>query len=266
MLNGKNYILSTQNLAIGYRKKEGDHIIGKNISLGLNKGEVVCLMGKNGIGKSTLIRSITGVQENLGGDVFIGHKLLSKFSLSQIAQTISLVLTDKIEPSNLTVFELVALGRHPYTNWLGTLSEKDEESIIFSLSRTDLLSIKNTKVNELSDGQMQRVMICRALAQDTPIIILDEPTAHLDIQHKIETFQLLHSFAHELNKAILISTHEIQLSLQIADQLWLMDDQGITTGHADELIKNGEINRLFDNPSIHFDHQSRLFKFINLKK
>jgi iron complex transport system ATP-binding protein len=261
-----NNILSAENLTIGYKKGKGNHIVGKGISLVLKKGEVVCLMGKNGIGKSTLIRSITGVQENLGGDVLIEQKPLKRFSLSQIAQTISLVLTDKIEPTNLTVFELVALGRHPYTNWLGTLSKKDEETIHFALSKTDLLSLSNTKVNELSDGQMQRVMICRALAQDTPIIILDEPTAHLDIQHKIETFQLLHSFAHELNKAILISTHEIQLSLQIADQLWLMDKEGITTGNVDELVKNGEINRIFDNPSIHFDHQSRLFKFINLKK
>ncbi|MFD1315977.1 ABC transporter ATP-binding protein [Namhaeicola litoreus] len=265
-MNKTNNILSTEDLTIGYKRNKGNHVVGKSISLALKKGEVVCLMGKNGIGKSTLLRSITGVQENLGGEVFLKEKSLRKFSLSQIAQTISLVLTDKIEPTNLTVFELVALGRHPYTNWLGTLSQKDEETIVFALSKTDLLSLKNTKVNELSDGQMQRVMICRALAQDTPIIILDEPTAHLDIQHKIETFQLLHSFAHELNKAILISTHEIQLSLQIADQLWLMDNQGITTGNVDELVKNGEINRIFDNPSIQFDHQTRLFKFINLKK
>lgn len=258
MDTGKD-ILKTMDLEIGYRNKGKDLSLANNLNLTLRKGELVCLMGKNGIGKSTLLRTITGVQPKLSGNIQLKGVELKKINPIQIAQSIAVVLTERIAPSNLTVLELVALSRAPYTNWLGILGKDDQEAVEFALQETDLLNLKHKKVDELSDGQFQRVMICRALAQNTELIILDEPTAHLDIQHKIETFRLLHKFAHHLNKAILVSTHEIQLGLQSSDELWLMHTGGISTGKPEQLIKNKEINLLFDNPKIHFDEDKMQF-------
>ena len=171
----------------------------------------------------------------------------------------SIVLTEKIPPSNLTVYELIALGRQPYTNWLGTMTEEDKNQINLALDYTGLGDLVQKRSDELSDGQLQRVMICRALAQNTDIIILDEPTAHLDIQHKIETFQLLKNLAHQLKKSILISSHEIQLALQMGDILWLMNEQEVLSGKPKTLIENNKINLLFDSNTIYFDKEKSQF-------
>lgn len=252
-------ILSAKNLVIGYKKKALELIISKNLDLELHSGQLICLMGKNGIGKSTLLRTLIGVQPALAGEIRLKEALLQDLSRRHIAQKISVVLTEKLEASNLTVYELVALSRHPYTNWLGILQEEDKIEIGLALEKTDLSDLWDKKVDELSDGQIQRVMISRALAQNTELIILDEPTAHLDIHHKIETFHLLKKLARELNKCILISTHEIQLGLQIADVIWLMNEQGIISGSPQELIENDHIGRLFDNTLIHFDKKNLQF-------
>lgn len=252
-------LLSAKNLLIGYKKKAENLVIAKDLDLELHTGELVCLMGKNGIGKSTLLRTLIGVQPALAGEIRLKEALMQTISRQHIAQNISVVLTEKLEASNLTVYELVALSRHPYTNWLGKLQEKDKKEIDLALQQTDLSDLWDKKVDELSDGQVQRVMICRALAQNTELIILDEPTAHLDIHHKIETFHLLKKLARELNKCILISTHEIQLGLQIADVIWLMNEQGIIMGAPEELIENDHIGRLFDNTLIHFDKKNLQF-------
>jgi iron complex transport system ATP-binding protein len=171
----------------------------------------------------------------------------------------SIVLTERIPPSNLTVYELIALGRQPYTNWLGTLTKDDREQIELAMKHTDLYDLMYKRSDELSDGQLQRVMICRALAQNTDLILLDEPTAHLDIQHKIETFQLLKNLAHQLQKSILISTHEIQLALQMGDILWLMTEKEVLSGKPKELIDNNNINQLFDSNTIYFDKEKSQF-------
>jgi len=157
------------------------------------------------------------------------------------------------------VYELIALGRQPYTNWIGKLLQEDLDHILDAIKQSHLTELMHERCDKLSDGQLQRAMICRALAQNTNLIILDEPTAHLDVQHKIETFRLLKKIAHELNRAILISTHEIQLATQIADTLWLMTEENIISGKPSELIESDQINLLFDSNSIYFDKESKQF-------
>jgi len=262
VLKTENNILETEDLSIGYVSKKKKTVIAKNLNLNLHKGELVCLLGKNGIGKSTLLRTLTKVQPKLSGLILINNKNLDQINSNELAKNISLVLTEKIPPSNLTVYELIALGRQPYTNWLGTLSQDDIKQINFAMEQMQLQNLKDKRCDELSDGQLQRVMICRALAQNTDVIILDEPTAHLDIQHKMLTFQILQNLAKKLHKTILISTHEIQLALQMADTLWLMTDDDFIAGNPKMLINNDSINQLFDSNTIHFDKKSNQFKII----
>ncbi len=255
----ENHILTAKNLSIGYASKKEKTIISSNLNLALHRGELVCLLGKNGIGKSTLLRTLTKVQPKLSGEIQLQGQVLESYNSGELAKQISIVLTERIPPSNLTVYELIALGRQPYTNWLGTLTTEDKDQINLALNHTGLQDLIHKRSDELSDGQLQRVMICRALAQNTDIIILDEPTAHLDIQHKIETFQLLKNLAHQLQKSILISSHEIQLSLQMGDILWLMTEKEVISGKPKELIDNNNINQLFDSNTIYFDKEKSQF-------
>ncbi len=252
-------VLTTKNLSIGYSSKKGNKEIAKNINIELQKGELVCLVGRNGIGKSTLLRTLSKMQPRLEGEILLENKNIDAYSRIDLAKIISLVLTERIPSSNLTVHELIALGRQPYTNWIGKLLQEDLDHINEAINQSHLTELINDRCDKLSDGQLQRAMICRALAQNTHLIILDEPTAHLDVQHKIETFRLLKKIAHELNRAILISTHEIQLATQIADTLWLMTDENIISGKPSELIESDQINLLFDSNSIYFDKESNQF-------
>lgn len=252
-------VLKTKNLCIGYGAKKGAKEIAKNVNVTLEKGELVCLIGKNGIGKSTLLRTLSKMQPKLSGDILLENKPIEQFNSIALAKIISLVLTERIPANNLTVYELIALGRQPYTNWIGKLLPEDLSHIDEAISQSQLSALINERCDKLSDGQLQRAMICRALAQDSDLIILDEPTAHLDVQHKIETFRLLKKIAHELNRAILISTHEIQLATQISDELWMMTEQGMIIGKPEDLIASDQINLLFDSHSIHFDKESKQF-------
>jgi iron complex transport system ATP-binding protein len=257
--NDKDIILTTKDLSIGYSSKRKNIVIASYLNLSLKKGEFVCLIGKNGIGKSTLLRTLTRVQPKLTGEIIFKSTNLDNITANELAKNVSLVLTERIPPSNLTVYEVIALGRQPYTNWLGTLTIEDKIQIDKAIEQLKLQGIVKNRCDELSDGQLQRVMICRALAQNTDVIILDEPTAHLDIQHKIETFKLLKELAQKLHKTILVSTHEIQLALQMANYLWLMTDFKLITGKPQTLIETDQINLLFDSNSVFFDKRSNQF-------
>lgn len=255
----EHIILKINNLSIGYSSKKEQQIIADNLNIELNKGQFVCLLGKNGIGKSTLLRTISKVQAKLSGDIYVNNKTLEDYNSNELAKTMSLVLTERLPESNLTVFELIALGRQPYTNWIGNLSKKDIEKINESLKLTHIEHLADKKFYELSDGQLQRVLISRALAQNTDIIILDEPTAHLDVQHKMETFKLLKSLAKKLNKTIIASTHEIHLAIQASNELWLMTDDDFISGNSQELIKNNDIEKLFSSNKVKFDTEKQQF-------
>jgi len=252
-------VLKTTNLSVGYENKTGNRIIADKINVDLKKGKLTCLLGKNGVGKSTLLRTLSKMQPSLSGSVELENRNIDDYARNDLAKKISLVLTERIPTSNLTVFELIALGRQPYTNWIGKLNQEDIQQIHLAIEQSHLKSLVDQRCDELSDGQLQRAMICRALAQNTDIIILDEPTAHLDIQHKIETFKLLSNIARKLNRSILISTHEIQLATQMADELWLMTNNKIITGQPKALIDSDKINLLFDSNSIIFDKESNQF-------
>ena len=189
-----NYILTTSNLSVGYSSKKVTNTIASNINLTLKKGELIALIGANGIGKSTLLRTLIGIQPPLSGNVILNGKNISDYNSISFAQNLSIVLTEKLPPSNLTVFEIIALSRQPYTNWLGKLSENDISKINEAMELTQINSLADKKHYEISDGQLQTVLVARALAQDTPLIILDEPTTHLDLLHKVSLFKLLKKF------------------------------------------------------------------------
>jgi iron complex transport system ATP-binding protein len=257
-------ILSTKDLSIGYRQKKGQHIVASAIDLSIEKARLVAILGKNGIGKSTLLRTLSGVQEPLKGSVALQNKFLTQFTHEQLAKTISVVLTERLPESQLTVYELVALGRQPYTNWVGNLTKKDIEKIDWAVETTEIAHLKDRPFYELSDGQLQRALIARALAQDTDIIILDEPTAHLDMHHTLKIFTLLQKLVITTQKTILISTHEVNLAIQFANDFILIDKHQCHSGILEELISEKAFDNLFDSDLIHFDR--RLEQFVIQKK
>jgi iron complex transport system ATP-binding protein len=255
----EKHIIKVTNLSIGYTSKKQISTIASNLNITLKAGKMVCLLGKNGIGKSTLLRTLTKVQPALSGEIFIDETKLKSFTNNQLAKTLSLVLTERLPDSSLTVFELVALGRQPFTNWIGYLTSEDMQIIYSAFEKTNTKHLMNIKCYELSDGQLQRVLIARALTQNTPIIVLDEPTAHLDLHHTIKTFSLLKNLASEFNKTIIISTHETNLALQLADELWLMSTSNFVSGKTDELIENNELDKLFESDLISFNKTLKQF-------
>jgi len=257
------HIIQVKNLNIGYTSKKEVKTIASNINIELNTGNLVCLLGKNGIGKSTLLRTLTKVQPSLKGEVFINSTKLETYNFTDFSKIVSLVLTEQLPDSSLTVFELVALGRQPYTNWIGYLTTEDLLIIQAAFEKTNTEHLMNSKCFELSDGQLQKILIARALAQNTPIIVLDEPTAHLDLHHTINTFSLLKNLASEFNKTIIVSTHEINLALQLADELWLMTPEKFITGSADKLISNNAVNKLFESDLISFNKTLKQFTINN---
>ncbi len=256
----KHIILKTENLSIGYSTKKGQTVVSSNINIGLQQGELIGLIGANGIGKSTLLRTLTKVQKPLDGDVLINSKSLSEFRQNDLAKALSLVLTEQVASKNLSVFELVALGRQPYTNWVGKLSDNDLAIVNNALQQTNIEELKGKKCFELSDGQLQKVMIARALAQDTDLIILDEPTTHLDMYHKAYVLKLLQRLVKETNKTILFSSHEIDLAIQLCDKLIVMTDGNIVIDSPRNLIEKGSFNTLFPKDLIVFDEKTGSFR------
>jgi len=263
MEKGKK-ILYSENLQIGYTSKKGKNVIASNISISLNSGKLIALIGANGIGKSTLLRTLTGIQKPLSGTIFLNEKSISKFNPMELAQQLSIVLTESLPSSNLTVFELVALGRQPYTNWIGKLTPEDISKINHALELTQISSLSSKKHYEISDGQLQKVLVARALAQDTPLIILDEPTTHLDLLHKVSLLKLLKKLALETNKSILFSTHDLDLALQLSDEMIVMNSQKAVQDTPKNLIQSGILNSLFEDENIIFDKEKAKFIFNDL--
>jgi iron complex transport system ATP-binding protein len=252
-------ILSVSNLSIGYTAKKGNVVIASNLNLNLQSGKLISLIGANGIGKSTLLRTLCGIQNPISGSVLLNNKNVKSYEPLALAQNLSLVLTEKLPPSNLTVFELIALGRQPYTNWLGKLSEADLENVNQAIKLTQIESLADKKHYEISDGQLQKVLIARALAQDTPLIILDEPTTHLDLLHKVSVFKLLKKLSQDTNKCILFSTHDIDLAIQLSDEMIVMTENQVVQDQPCNLISKGVFDSLFKDENIKFDSEKGRF-------
>ena len=235
-------------------------MIATGINVNVAEGELVAVVGVNGVGKSTFLRTISGVQEALDGTIFI--KSLDRKSLPapKLASLISLVLTEQPISKNLSVTELVALGRQPYTNWIGTISREDRAQILKAIEVVGIQEIRHKKCYELSDGQLQKVLIARALAQNTPLVILDEPTSHLDIYHKAQVLKLLKKLSQQTKKAILFATHEINLAIQLCDKIVLMQQEKVQQGSPEELINEGAFDGMFPSDLIIFDRNSSSFK------
>ncbi|WP_324026689.1 ABC transporter ATP-binding protein [Maribacter sp. BPC-D8] len=235
-------------------------VIASAISFQLQKGELAAIVGINGIGKSTLLRTLGRFQPIISGSIKIEGKELSTYDDLQMASKVSVVLTESIASKNLSVYELLALGRQPYTNWLGKLANQDIAIINKSIALLELEPFLNKKCYQLSDGQLQRVLIARALIQDTDIILLDEPTTHLDLYHKVQILKLLKSIAHETNKSILFTSHEIELAIQLCDKMLILDGTNNAFDQPCNLIANNSFDTLFPADTISFDSNTGSFR------
>lgn len=234
--------LRVENLSIGYDR----HIVQSNLNLQTNEGELVCLLGTNGCGKSTLLRTIAGLLQPVCGDIFVDELNVNNISSQERARLLALVLTERNALENTHVEDIVSMGRYPYTNILGGLHQEDLQRVEQAMTQTELIPLRNRYFNSLSDGEKQRVLLAKALAQQTPLILLDEPTAHLDLPGRIKTFSLLQRMAHSQQKTILISTHDLSLALQTADTLWLMKPmQGVISGTPQSLLQTSVFTDLF---------------------
>ena len=256
--------IQIRNLSIGYVGKNDIKVVGKDINATIFSGELTCLLGANGVGKSTLLRTLSAFQPKLDGEIFIQGKEISQFNDKQLSHVISVVLTEKPDIRNMTVEELVGLGRSPYTGFWGTLTTEDKIIVKNSIAIVGISHLTDRMIQTLSDGERQKVMIAKALAQETPVIYLDEPTAFLDYPSKVEMMQLLYKLSRETDKTIFLSTHDLELALQIADKLWLMDRQkGVIIGAPEDLSLNGSLGRFFARKGIIFDAEIGLFRVEN---
>jgi len=258
-MSNQNNILTTSNLSIGYKVKTSITTIAENLNLNLQEAKLIALIGANGIGKSTLLRTITGIQKPISGTVSLNEKNIHELDSLTLAQNLSVVLTEKLPPSNLSVWELIALGRQPYTNWIGKLTDNDITKVNEAIELTQIGHLATKKHYEISDGQLQIVLIARALAQDTPLIILDEPTTHLDLLHKVALFKLLKKLTQETGKCILFSTHDIDMAIQLSDEIIIMTPETVIQDQPCNLIMKGSFNTLFKDEHIVFDSEKGKF-------
>lgn len=246
--------ITLDNLAIGYNTKDGRRVVMGNINASVRSGRLTCLIGSNGVGKSTLLRTLAAFQPKLGGGIYIEGKEISEYTGRELSMLVSVVLTSKPDVMNMTVREIVGLGRTPYTGFWGTLNKRDKDIVEQSIEQVGIGHIASRMIGTLSDGERQKMMIAKALAQQTPVIILDEPTAFLDYPSKVETMQLLMRLCRETGKTIFMSTHDLELVLQTADTLWLMTREGgVSVGTPDELAANGALSAFIDRRGITFD-------------
>ena len=245
-------------LSIGYRQKHGMKTVASDLNASIMQGELTCLLGPNGVGKSTLLRTLSAFQPQIKGDILIGtdQQSLSRLTDRQLSKLIGVVLTEKPDVQNMTVRELVGLGRSPYTGFWGSLSVEDYQVVDESIRQVGIEVLSSRMVDTLSDGERQKVMIAKALAQQTPIIYLDEPTAFLDFPSKVEVMQLLRKLAREMQKTIFMSTHDLELALQLADTIWLMERGALNVGTPRQLADDGILSRFVERQGIVFDKES----------
>ena len=251
------FILESRNLSIGYRQPDVE--LASGLNLRLERGRLTALLGPNGVGKSTLLRTLAGMQKPLSGQVLLAGEDAVRIKTAEIARRLSVVLTAAPHPGWMNGYALVALGRHPYTDWLGRLSAYDRAMIRWALAAVDAADLAERPVIELSDGQRQKLMIARALAQETDIMLLDEPTAFLDLPRRVEIMQLLKNLAQETRRAILLSTHDLDLALRSCDSLWMMTPTALVVGAPEDLVLDDSIAAAFAGNGLAFDKRRGAF-------
>ncbi len=254
-------ILETHDLTIGYTApRKPDTVIAQGLNVTLRAGELVGLLGPNGAGKSTLMRTIAGMQKPLAGRVTLSGADVTALKPHQLAMRLSVVLTDRPNVGLLNGYALVALGRHPYTDWTGRLSRYDEAVVRWAVDAVDAADLAERPIMELSDGQRQKFMIARALAQESDLILLDEPTAYLDLPRRAEMMRLLRHLAAETGRAILLSTHDLDLALRSADTLWLLSDGRVRADTPEDLVISGAFEDAFRGEGVIFDRATGAFR------
>ena len=253
--------IKIEKIAIGYKKGSQTKVVCKNLSAEINAGELVCLLGENGTGKSTLIRTLCGFQPLISGTATLLGKNLKTLNERQMAQLAVVVLTDRIKVPNATVEEIVGLGRSPYSGMFGKLNKNDKQLVLQAIEQCGISHKTHNTMANLSDGEYQKVLIAKALAQNTPILILDEPTAFLDLPSRIEIIQLLREIASSSNKAVLLSTHDLDLAMQMADNIWLLSANGtLESGSPEDLLLKNSFQQMFKHREIEFDNRTGLFQ------
>jgi iron complex transport system ATP-binding protein len=254
--------LEGKELTLGYLHKKSRKEVVQGLDFQLIKGELTCLLGPNGVGKSTLIKAILGQIIPWKGELLLENKPLHAYKPEELAEHISVVLTEPVFPGNMTVGELVALGRTPYTGWTGSLTAQDHEIVEQAMQNTKIEHLRDERLGEISDGQRQKTMIARALAQDGQLMVLDEPTAHLDLVNRFEIMQLLREIAAKKQKSILVVTHDLDIAVETADRFWLMNSgTPLVTGKPEDLIISGQINLLLPGEKYQFSLERGKLEF-----
>lgn len=254
-------ILAINSLLIGYSKGKNTKPLLPPLSSSVVGGELIALIGQNGIGKSTLLRTITGLQKPLGGMVSLKGRNILYYTRYELARNIGYISTEPVRVSNMRVFDLASLGRYPHTNWTGRLSASDIELINDAINKVGLHNLTGRYINELSDGERQRAMIARLLAQDAGILVMDEPTAYLDIKGRYEIIHLLHDLSRNRGKTIIFSTHDLKTAISECDKIWIILNDSFTEGAPEDLILNGSFSRLFDSSVVSFSEGDASFTF-----
>ncbi len=252
-------ILSINSLQIGYSTGKERKILLPPLSAQANKGELIAIIGRNGIGKSTLLRTLAGLHPSLGGEVLYEKKNIINYSRIDLARRIGYISTEIINVSNMRVYDLVAMGRFPHTNWIGKIDSLNHEYITSSIESTGMSSFSTRFISELSDGERQRAMIARILAQDTGVMVMDEPTAFLDIGSKYEILHLMHLLSQQHEKCIIFSTHDLQMAINMSDKIWLITDENLKEGAPEDLMIDGEFDHLFDSSLVKFNSENGTF-------
>jgi iron complex transport system ATP-binding protein len=257
-------LIVTSELAVGYRQGKKENLLHANINVKLVRGEFACLLGPNGSGKSTLLKTMAGFLKGLQGEVLIGGKKLSSLTEREKSELIAVVLTERPLVPNMTVYDLVALGRSPFTGFFGRLRAMDKAAVLKSIATVGLAGFETRSLMHLSDGERQKAFIAKALVQETPLILLDEPTAFLDLPSRVEIMHLLKNLAHKHQRGILLSTHDLDLALQTADKVWLLAaGLPVETGVPEDLVLTNEFRKFFEREGILFDNATGRFTMAN---
>ena len=243
-------------LTVGY----GEKAVLSDINQSLREGQMVCLLGANGVGKSTILRTLAGFLPPLSGKVLLNGRDFLSFSLSERSQAVSVVLTERVEVPYMKVVDLVGMGRSPYTGFFGTLSKEDRTIVGEAIEMVGISQLAQRTIDTLSDGERQKALLAKALAQQTPVILLDEPTAFLDFHAKVSTLRLMLRLAHETNKIIFLSTHDVEMAIQLSDALWIVQDGKIQAGTTASLTENGTLGKFLQAEGITFDEKECTLK------
>jgi iron complex transport system ATP-binding protein len=254
-------ILTLESLKIGYQSGNHKNVLLPPLNANACKGELIAVIGRNGIGKSTLLRTLTGLQPAIGGEIYYNRKSIKDHTKTELAQKVGYISTEILKISNMSVYDLVSLGRFPHTNWIGRIDSFDHGVIIDAIAKTGMSAFGNRYISELSDGERQKAMIARILAQDTGIMVMDEPTAFLDIRSQYDILHLLHVLSQENEKTIIFSTHDLHMAISQSDKIWLILEDKLIEGAPEDLMMKGAFDHLFDPSHVQFNSDDGTFSF-----